>query len=149
MSREDQVNLNSYADTFISSDLFFSRFKIPLESLCPIHLNSLNRLLPYLGAQELTIQGRRVLSQPQRMTFLHWCCSNSNLRPSGANWPHHIFMANLVPSDALWSFGHILPSLASLANSHILNPQASILVLAPLALIIGFGQTLFIRGVLA
>ncbi|MBW0592243.1 hypothetical protein O181_131958, partial [Austropuccinia psidii MF-1] len=25
----------------------------------------------------------------------------------GAIWPHHIFMANLAPSGALWHFGHI------------------------------------------
>ncbi|MBW0582422.1 hypothetical protein O181_122137 [Austropuccinia psidii MF-1] len=31
---------------------------MPLKSLHRIRLNSLNRLLPYLGAQELTIQGR-------------------------------------------------------------------------------------------
>ncbi|MBW0490356.1 hypothetical protein O181_030071 [Austropuccinia psidii MF-1] len=40
----------------------------PLESLQPIHLNSLNRLGPYLGAQELTIQGRWLMSQPQIIT---------------------------------------------------------------------------------
>ncbi|MBW0533056.1 hypothetical protein O181_072771 [Austropuccinia psidii MF-1] len=85
----------------------------------------------------------------------------------GANWPHHIFMSNLAPSGALWHFGHItiswpfmasghiLPSLASLADFHIPNPQASTLffgpggVLGPLALIIGSGPTLFIRGSLA
>ncbi|MBW0540265.1 hypothetical protein O181_079980 [Austropuccinia psidii MF-1] len=44
----------------------------------------------------------------------------------GANWPHHIFYGQLVPSGALWPFGHILPSLASLANFHITNPQALI-----------------------
>ncbi|MBW0572775.1 hypothetical protein O181_112490 [Austropuccinia psidii MF-1] len=64
----------------------------------------------------------------------------------GTNWPHHIFMANFTPSGALWHFGHILPSLASLANSQIPNPQASIFVLGPLAIIIGFGTPLFIRG---
>ncbi|MBW0487002.1 hypothetical protein O181_026717 [Austropuccinia psidii MF-1] len=42
----------------------------------------------------------------------------------GANWPHHIFYGQLVPSGALWPFGHTLPSLASLANFHITNPQA-------------------------
>ncbi|MBW0532158.1 hypothetical protein O181_071873 [Austropuccinia psidii MF-1] len=83
------------------------------------------------------------LSQPQRMTLLHWSCGNSNLGPTWANWPRHIFMANSAPSGALWNFGHvtlpwtfmasgpILPSLASQANSHIPNPQASIFVFRP------------------
>ncbi|MBW0474376.1 hypothetical protein O181_014091 [Austropuccinia psidii MF-1] len=55
---------------------------MPLEYLHPIHLNSLRRLLPYLGAQEFTIQGKGVLSQPQIITPLNGCCSNSNLNPS-------------------------------------------------------------------
>ncbi|MBW0585798.1 hypothetical protein O181_125513 [Austropuccinia psidii MF-1] len=144
MSREDHVNLNSYANDLISSNFLF-KIKIPLEPPRPIHLNSLNRLLPYLDAQELTIQGRGVLSQPRRLTLLQGCCGNSNLEPVGANWPHLVSYGQLVPSSALWPFGHktfpygkswppssfmasghILPSLASLANFHITNPQAFI-----------------------
>ncbi|MBW0482081.1 hypothetical protein O181_021796 [Austropuccinia psidii MF-1] len=61
----------------------------------------------------------------------------------GANWPHHIFYGQLVPLGALWPFGHntfswpflasghILPSLASLANFHLTNPQAFISVFGP------------------
>ncbi|MBW0536253.1 hypothetical protein O181_075968 [Austropuccinia psidii MF-1] len=142
MSREDQVNPISYAIISISSKFSF-RESIPLESLCPIHLNSLNSLLPYLGAQELTIQGMRVLSQPRVMTLLHGCCSNPAWNQAGANWPHHIFYGQLAPlaiatSPGLsWpqslfiASGHILPSLAFLANFHIPNPQASIFVFGP------------------
>ncbi|MBW0465694.1 hypothetical protein O181_005409 [Austropuccinia psidii MF-1] len=76
----------------------------------------------------------------QKLEFL-WCLVGRGITKIGANWPHHIFIANLAPSGALCPFGHntipwpimasghILPSLASLANSHILNPQASIFVL--------------------
>ncbi|MBW0592341.1 hypothetical protein O181_132056, partial [Austropuccinia psidii MF-1] len=49
----------------------------------------------------------------------------------GANWPQHIFYGQLVPSGALWPFGHIVPSLASLANFHITKPQAFIFDFGP------------------
>ncbi|MBW0583008.1 hypothetical protein O181_122723 [Austropuccinia psidii MF-1] len=125
----------------VSAQISSFQESVALESLCPIRLNSLNRLLPYLGAQELTIQGRGVLSQPRVMTLLHGCCGNPAWNQVGANWPHHIFYGQLVPSGALWNFGHgtspwpfmasghILPSLAFLANFHIPNPQASIFFL--------------------
>ncbi|MBW0499074.1 hypothetical protein O181_038789 [Austropuccinia psidii MF-1] len=51
----------------------------------------------------------------------------------GQSWPQPSFMAS----------GHILPSLASLANSCILNPQASIFFLGlrgPLCLLGGSGS---------
>ncbi|MBW0565819.1 hypothetical protein O181_105534 [Austropuccinia psidii MF-1] len=49
----------------------------------------------------------------------------------GANWPHHILYGQLVPSGALWPFGHILPSLASLAKFHLTNPQAFTSIFGP------------------
>ncbi|MBW0578317.1 hypothetical protein O181_118032 [Austropuccinia psidii MF-1] len=55
----------------------------------------------------------------------------------------------------LWCSMDFRPYQSSLANSHILDPQASIFIFGPggslclPALIIGFGPTLFIRGVLA
>ncbi|MBW0552426.1 hypothetical protein O181_092141 [Austropuccinia psidii MF-1] len=80
MSKEDQINLISYAKFFTSLKVLF---KIqPLDSLRLICLNSLNRLVPYLGSQELTIQGRGVLSQPRIIALLNWCCGNANLNPS-------------------------------------------------------------------
>ncbi|MBW0575365.1 hypothetical protein O181_115080 [Austropuccinia psidii MF-1] len=48
-----------------------------------------------------------------------------------ANWPYHIFYGQLVPSGALWPLGHILPSLSSLANFHLTNPQAFIFDFGP------------------
>ncbi|MBW0584147.1 hypothetical protein O181_123862 [Austropuccinia psidii MF-1] len=42
-----------------------------------------------------------------------------------------IFPGQLSPQSSFMASGHILPSLASLANSHILNPQASIFVFGP------------------
>ncbi|MBW0502282.1 hypothetical protein O181_041997 [Austropuccinia psidii MF-1] len=108
-----------------------------MDPLRPICLNSLNRIIPYLGAQELTIQGRGVLSQPRRLTLLHRCCSDSNLEPSWGQlatpyllWP----IGPLWCSMAIWPFlasGHILPSLASLANFHITNRQAFIFDFGP------------------
>ncbi|MBW0586270.1 hypothetical protein O181_125985 [Austropuccinia psidii MF-1] len=78
------------------------------------------------------------VSQPQVMTLLHGCCGNPAWNQVGANWPHHIVYGQLAPFCVLWTFGHstfplasghILPSLAFLANFHIPNPQASIFVL--------------------
>ncbi|MBW0513662.1 hypothetical protein O181_053377 [Austropuccinia psidii MF-1] len=88
------------------------------------------------------------LSQPLRITLLHWCCANSNLGPSwgqlatpyiygqfGPFWFSMDFLAISPSPGLLWpqpSFmasSHILPSLASLANYHILHPQDSIFVL--------------------
>ena len=96
MSREDQVNLNSYANKLISSISSFQD-SMPLESLGHIRLNSLNRLLPYLGAQELTIQGRGVLSQPRILTLLLDGGGNPTWSQVGANWPCHIIYGQLTP----------------------------------------------------
>ncbi|MBW0482226.1 hypothetical protein O181_021941, partial [Austropuccinia psidii MF-1] len=79
MSKEDQINVISYANLFTSLKFSFQN-SIPLEPLCPIHLNSLKRLVPYLGAQELTIQGRWVLSQPQRI-IPQWVLWQFSLNP--------------------------------------------------------------------
>ncbi|MBW0521769.1 hypothetical protein O181_061484 [Austropuccinia psidii MF-1] len=136
MSREDQVNPISYTIISISSKFSFQE-SIPLESLFPIHLNVLNRLLPYLGAQELTIQGRGVLSQPRVMALLHGCCGNLAWDQVGANWTHHILYGQLAPFGYItfpWPFmasSNILPSLAFLDNFLIPNPQASIFVFGP------------------
>ncbi|MBW0585921.1 hypothetical protein O181_125636 [Austropuccinia psidii MF-1] len=111
MSREDQFNLNSYAN--ILSVQIFS-FQDSNTSGIPTSnpSNSLNRLLPYLGAQELTIRGRGVLSQPQRMTLLYWCWGQlatpylygqfGPLWRSMAFWPYHYFLANHGPNHHLW-----------------------------------------------
>ncbi|MBW0573599.1 hypothetical protein O181_113314 [Austropuccinia psidii MF-1] len=78
----------------------------------------------------------------------------------GSIWPSLVlygllaisyFPVQLWAQPSFMASGHILPSLDSLANSHILNPQASTFVLGlgglgPLALIIGFGPTLFLGG---
>ncbi|MBW0586437.1 hypothetical protein O181_126152 [Austropuccinia psidii MF-1] len=72
------------------------------------------------------------------MTLLHWCCGNSNLGPIGHTiylwpiWPLLVLYGIFGHITIPWPFmasGHILPSLASLANFHILNPQAYIFVL--------------------
>ncbi|MBW0541638.1 hypothetical protein O181_081353 [Austropuccinia psidii MF-1] len=73
MSKEDQINLISYANLFTSL------------------------LVAYLGAQEITIQARRVLSQPQIITLLYWCCGNSSLTQARDNWPYHIIYGQLDP----------------------------------------------------
>ncbi|MBW0514282.1 hypothetical protein O181_053997 [Austropuccinia psidii MF-1] len=131
MSIEDQVNLNSYANTFISSQFFFSRFKY----LWNPHIQS-------VSAASTGFYLILVLRSPPFKVGQY--CHNHKECPSsigvaeiptwdhaGAYWPHHIFMANLASSGALWHFGHItlpwplmasghiLPSLSSLANSSI------------------------------
>ncbi|MBW0558426.1 hypothetical protein O181_098141 [Austropuccinia psidii MF-1] len=71
------------------------------------------------------------------LTLLLDGCSNPTWSQVGANWPRHIFMANWPPSvfygiHAITpSHGHILPSLAFLANSHFTNPQAFIFDFGP------------------
>ncbi|MBW0509308.1 hypothetical protein O181_049023 [Austropuccinia psidii MF-1] len=97
---------------------------MPLESLSTISFNILNRLLPYLDAQELTIQGRGD-------------CHNHENRPSSmgvaailtwnqvpANWPHHIFHGQLVPSGSVWQVGHNTLFWPFQATNHHLRPQA-------------------------
>ncbi|MBW0520647.1 hypothetical protein O181_060362 [Austropuccinia psidii MF-1] len=41
----------------------------------------------------------------------------------GANFPHHIFYGQLVPSGALWSFGHFWPQ----SSSYGLRPYPAII----------------------
>ncbi|MBW0578254.1 hypothetical protein O181_117969 [Austropuccinia psidii MF-1] len=95
---------------FICQTLYQSQssFKdsIPRELLHPIRLNSLNRLVPYLGALELTIQSRRVLSPPQRMTLLNWFCVNPSLKPRWGQLVTPYLHGKLAPSGAPWRFGH-------------------------------------------
>ncbi|MBW0491747.1 hypothetical protein O181_031462 [Austropuccinia psidii MF-1] len=107
MSREDQVNLISYANLFTSLK-FFLRFNT-YGILCPICPNSLNRLLPYLGAQDLTIQGRGYCHNHDEAPP-NGCCRNPSLTQVRPNWPCHIIYDQMAS-------GHILPSLVFLANS--------------------------------
>ncbi|MBW0532237.1 hypothetical protein O181_071952 [Austropuccinia psidii MF-1] len=88
--QEKTKSTPSHMPSSVSAQSFSFQESIPLESLSPVRLNFLNRLLPYLGAQELTNQGRGVLSQPRVMTLLHGCCGNPAWNQVGANWPHHI-----------------------------------------------------------
>ncbi|MBW0476718.1 hypothetical protein O181_016433 [Austropuccinia psidii MF-1] len=62
MSKEDQIILKPYAN--LESVLSSCQNSTPLESLCPIFLDRLNRILPYVCAQELTIQGRGYCHNP-------------------------------------------------------------------------------------
>ncbi|MBW0576540.1 hypothetical protein O181_116255 [Austropuccinia psidii MF-1] len=101
------------------------KIQIPLESLGPIRPNSLNRVLPYLGAKELTIQGRGVMSQPQRMTLHHWCGSNSNLRPSWGQFTIPYLYGQFNP---LWCSRQVLAILLSpgLSPGRILRQSSAI-----------------------
>ncbi|MBW0541327.1 hypothetical protein O181_081042 [Austropuccinia psidii MF-1] len=133
---------NSYSNTLISSKFFFSRLK--------------DLWNPYVQSVSTALTGFYLILVLRSSPFkVGGYCHNHKECPSsigvtaiptwdqvGANWPHHIVLANLAPSGALWHFGHItipwpfkasghiLPSLAPLANSQIPNPQASIFVLA-------------------
>ncbi|MBW0564476.1 hypothetical protein O181_104191 [Austropuccinia psidii MF-1] len=85
--------------------------------------------------QELTIQGRGVLSQPQVWPSSLMAVAiqpGSKLGPIGhvisfmANWPPWVFygLHAIPPSNGhFMASGHILPSLAILASSHFTNPQ--------------------------
>ncbi|MBW0503078.1 hypothetical protein O181_042793 [Austropuccinia psidii MF-1] len=53
----------------------------------------------------------------------------------GTNWPHHILMANLAPSGALWHFGHITIPWPPLPST----PR-------PLSLFLGLGGSLCLLG---
>ncbi|MBW0536852.1 hypothetical protein O181_076567 [Austropuccinia psidii MF-1] len=102
MSREDQVNPISYAIISIGSKFSFQE-SIPLESLGLICFNSFNKLLPYLGALELTIQGRGVLSQPLGMTPPQWVLQQFSLEPS---W------GQLATPYPIWQIGPLWCSMA-------------------------------------
>ncbi|MBW0543633.1 hypothetical protein O181_083348 [Austropuccinia psidii MF-1] len=75
--------------------------------------------------------------------LLLYGCGNPTWCQVGANWSRHIFYGQLAPLGVLWllrhnpsqwpflASGHILPSLASLANFHITNPQAFVFYFGP------------------
>ncbi|MBW0543457.1 hypothetical protein O181_083172 [Austropuccinia psidii MF-1] len=72
------------------------------------------------------------------MILLNWCCVNPSLKPSWGQFFTPYLLWPIGTSGSLWPFGHntfspghILPSLASLANFHLTNPQAFIFVLVP------------------
>ncbi|MBW0541312.1 hypothetical protein O181_081027 [Austropuccinia psidii MF-1] len=102
-SKEDQVNLNSYANTFISSNFFFSTFKYLWH--------------PYVQSVSTASTGFYFIlvlrSSPFKVGgYFH----NHKEYPSSigvaeiptwGNWPHQIFMGNFAPSGSLWPFDHI------------------------------------------
>ncbi|MBW0578427.1 hypothetical protein O181_118142 [Austropuccinia psidii MF-1] len=77
------------------------------------------------------------------LTLLLYGCGNPTWSQVGANWSRHIIYGQLPPwvfygIHAITPFnghfeapGHILPSLAFLANSHFTNPQAFIFDFGP------------------
>ncbi|MBW0574280.1 hypothetical protein O181_113995 [Austropuccinia psidii MF-1] len=82
------------------------------------------------------------MSQPQVLALLLDGCGNPTWSQDGANWSRHVLYGQLAPLGALWSLrhgpsqpsfiasGHILPSLAFLADFHLTNPQAFIFYLS-------------------
>ncbi|MBW0519557.1 hypothetical protein O181_059272 [Austropuccinia psidii MF-1] len=68
------------------------------------------------------------LSQPQRMTLLHWCCGNSKLGPSWGQLVTPYLYGQFFP---LWCSMFFWPYRTSLANFLTLKPQASIFVFGP------------------
>ncbi|MBW0538179.1 hypothetical protein O181_077894 [Austropuccinia psidii MF-1] len=129
--------------TLLSVQIFFSRF----SNLWNSHIQSASTastgfyLILVLRSSPFKVGG--YCHNHKECPSSIWCCGNSNLGPSWGQLSTPYFMANLAPSGALWHFGHITipcpfmasshirPSLASLANSHTLNPQASVLVFGP------------------
>ncbi|MBW0582857.1 hypothetical protein O181_122572 [Austropuccinia psidii MF-1] len=127
--------------------------------------NDYKEILKKLARGESVTDYSLELSQPQRLTLLHGCCGNYNLEPSWGQLATPYLLCQIGPlwcSMAILPFmalDPILPSLASLANSHITNPQAFIFDFGtggsfslpggsgPLAIIFGFGPPPFIRGV--
>ncbi|MBW0543590.1 hypothetical protein O181_083305 [Austropuccinia psidii MF-1] len=73
------------------------------------------------------------------LTLLLDGCGNPTWSQVGANWSRHIIHGQLAPLGVLWLLRHnpfmasgdILPSLASLANFHLTNPQAIIFDFGP------------------
>ncbi|MBW0506005.1 hypothetical protein O181_045720 [Austropuccinia psidii MF-1] len=105
MSKEGKIILTSYANLFIGSQILLQDSK-PLEPLIPIHLNSLNRILPGLGAWDLTIQGGGTVTtmgknppidvyQCSSLTQLMENCPMGNTHPS---WPYPSPLALLANS---------------------------------------------------
>ncbi|MBW0532117.1 hypothetical protein O181_071832 [Austropuccinia psidii MF-1] len=70
-----------------------------------------------------------LVSQPQRMTLLHWCCSNSNLGPSWGQLATPYLHGQFAPPGALWHFGHITISWPFMAPTilHGLRPYPAII----------------------
>ncbi|MBW0491882.1 hypothetical protein O181_031597 [Austropuccinia psidii MF-1] len=64
-----------------------------------------------------------IMSQPQRMTLLYWCCGNSNLRPSWGQLATPYIYAQFSP---LWCSMAFWPYHSSLAH-YGLRPYPAIL----------------------
>ncbi|MBW0544583.1 hypothetical protein O181_084298 [Austropuccinia psidii MF-1] len=130
MSREDYINLNSYANIIISSNLFFKikyRWNPSVRSVSTASTGFC--LILVLMSSPLKVGGTVTTTS---LTLLLDGCGNptwSQVGPIGhvisvmANWPPWVFYGihTITPSN-----GHILPSLAFLANSHFTNPKAFI-----------------------
>ncbi|MBW0546850.1 hypothetical protein O181_086565 [Austropuccinia psidii MF-1] len=111
------------------------------------------------------ITANSMLATTTSLTLLLDGCGNPTWSQVGANWSRHIVYGQLAPLGVLWllrhspfqwpftASGHILPSLAFLANFHLTNPQAFTLDFGPggspgpLSITLDFGPPPFIRGV--
>ncbi|MBW0521627.1 hypothetical protein O181_061342 [Austropuccinia psidii MF-1] len=124
MPKEDQIILMPYAN--LASVLIFLQNSTPLESLHPICLNSLNRILPYPRTQELTIQGRGVLSQPWKIPLSIGVYGNSSLHQYIKIWPypHFYSILNLVTRNSLLTIHGPRPYPAPLASVQFAIPPA-------------------------
>ncbi|MBW0565263.1 hypothetical protein O181_104978 [Austropuccinia psidii MF-1] len=151
MSREDQVNLNSYANTFISSNFFFSRFKYLWNPMAnPSQKPQMASTLSWCSGAHHSRYGGTVttMKNDPPPLVLRQFQPATKLGPIGHTiysrpiWPllvlYGIFGHITIPWPFLGS-SHILQSLASLANSLTLNPQACIFVLV-------LGVSLYLLG---
>ncbi|MBW0471132.1 hypothetical protein O181_010847 [Austropuccinia psidii MF-1] len=112
--------------TFLFQDL------TPLQSLCLIHLNSLNGLLPCLGAQELTIKGGIVTTMGRTPPNL---CSRKDKPPPIYGQLAILSTLNQLTSYGMeWTFGHIHFSWSLLSPNLNYFPQAISCIIGP------FGQ---------
>ncbi|MBW0548318.1 hypothetical protein O181_088033 [Austropuccinia psidii MF-1] len=142
MSRDDYVKLNSYANIIISSKFSLkdkNTSGIPLSN--PSQQPQQASTLSWCSGAHHSREGGTVTTTSS--TLLLHGCSYPTWSQVGANWSHHYIYGQVAPLGVLWllrhnpfewpfmTSGHILPSLAFLANFHLTNPQAFIFDFGP------------------
>ncbi|MBW0470459.1 hypothetical protein O181_010174 [Austropuccinia psidii MF-1] len=115
---------------------------IPPESLFEILLNSLNRLLPWFGAQDFTIQGGGTVTTMCNHPC-NGCCGNYSLTPFYGQLGHTTFHWPLTSPNLMHGLKQY-PALIGLFGQLSISPT-----LRPIPLVLGLGVLSAFQGPLA
>ncbi|MBW0556206.1 hypothetical protein O181_095921 [Austropuccinia psidii MF-1] len=105
MSREDYINLNSYANIIISSKLSLHDSTIPGIPLSnPSQQPQQASTLSWCSGAHHSRSGGTITTTS--LTLLLDGCGNPTWSQVGANWSRHIFYGQLAPLGVLWLLCH-------------------------------------------